>query len=185
MAYRYLKLRGWTIDGGIPDVRKFVIIGGPHTSNWDFVMFLGVIYFLGIRPRVLGKHTLVKWPFGRLMRRWGVIPVRRDVAENTVQQVNDEFDANEEMMLVIAPEGTRSRADHWRSGFYKITIGADVPLLIAAIDGPTKRVKISGPLALTGDVSADMDVLRAFYDGWEGIKPSGRTPVRLRDEGDA
>ena len=152
LAYRYLRLRGWTISGYLPDIRKFVIIGGPHTSNWDFVMFLGVIHFMGIRPKVLGKHTLMKWPFGWLMRRWGVIPVRRDVAENTVERVGREFASNDEMMLVIAPEGTRSRSDYWRSGFYKITFGAGVPLLMAAIDGPTMKVKISEPLYLTGDV---------------------------------
>ena len=182
LAYRYIKAWGWEIEGQLPDIRKFVIIGAPHTSNWDFVMFLAVIHFLGIRPKVLGKHTLVRWPFGRLMRRWGVIPVRRDVAENTVERVNEELAAGDEMMLVIAPEGTRSKAESWRSGFYKITFGADVPLLMAAIDGPSKRIKISDPIELTGDVGADMDVIRAFFGGWEGVKPGKGTPMRLREE---
>ena len=183
LAYRYVRLRGWVIEGSVPDIPQFVIIGGPHTSYWDFVMFLAVIYHLGVRPKVLGKHTLVRGPFGGLMRRWGVIPVRRDVAENTVERVKQEFAANEEMMLVIAPEGTRSRADYWRSGFYKITLGADVPLLMAAIDGPTKRVMVSAPFKLTGDVGGDMDRIRAFFHGWNGINPGQGTPVQLRNEG--
>jgi len=183
LAYRYLKIRGWTFDGELPDVRKVVIIGAPHTSNWDFVFFLGVIYFLGIRPKVLGKHTLTRKPFGGLMRRLGVIPVRRDVAGNTVERVKDAFVAADEMMLVIAPEGTRARAEYWRSGFYKIALGADVPLLMAAIDGGRKRVKISAPMDLTGEVGPDMDMIRLFFDGWHGLKPEQRTPVRLRDEG--
>ena len=182
LAYRYVRLRGWVIEGSVPDVPQFVIIGGPHTSNWDFVMFLAVIHHLGVRPKVLGKHTLVKGPFGGMMRRWGVIPVRRDVPENTVERVKEEFAANDHMMLVIAPEGTRTKADHWRSGFYKITLGADVPLLMAALDGPTKRVKVSPPMKLTGDVGTDMDRIREFFDGWQGIKPGHGSPVRLRNE---
>jgi 1-acyl-sn-glycerol-3-phosphate acyltransferase len=182
LAYHYLMLRGWSIDGGIPDERRFVMIGGPHTSNWDFVVFLGVIHYLAIQPKVLGKHTLVKGPFGKLMRRWGVIPVRRDVPENTVEKVRETFAANDEMMLVIAPEGTRARSDHWRSGFYKIAVGSGVPLVMAAIDGPTKRIKISEALELSGDVRLDMDSIRDFFDGWMGITPANKTPVRLRDE---
>lgn len=182
LAYWYMRLRGWTIEGAAPEVRKFVVIGGPHTSNWDFIAFLGVIHHLGIRPKVLGKHTLVRWPFGWIMRRWGVIPVNRGVPENTVERVREEFDASDEMMLVIAPEGTRSRAEYWRSGFYKITVGAEVPLLMAAIDGPSKHIKVSRLIRLSGDPHADMDRIRSFYDGYRGIKPEGRSPVRLRLE---
>jgi 1-acyl-sn-glycerol-3-phosphate acyltransferase len=182
LAYRYIRLRGWKITGDLPEISKFVIIGGPHTSNWDFVFFLALIQYLGIKPKVLGKHTLVKWPFGILMRRWGVIPVRRDVAENTVERVKETFDASDEMMLVIAPEGTRARADSWRSGFYKITHGAGVPLLMAAIDGEKKLVEISEPLTLTGTISTDMDHIRSFYEGMHGLKPENASLIRLRDE---
>lgn len=182
LAYRAMRLTGWAIEGGLPELRKFVIIGGPHTSNWDFVLFLGVIHYLGIRPKVLGKHTLVKWPFGWLMRRWGVIPVRRDVPGNVVAEVRQAFAANDEMLLVIAPEGTRSRSEYWRSGFYKITMGAEVPLLMATIDGPNKRVIVSAPMELSGEVGADMDRIRAFFDGMTGLRPEQAGPVRLRDE---
>ena len=182
LAHRYLVIRGWTFSGGLPDVKKFVIIGAPHSSNWDFVLFLAVIHYLGIRPKVLGKHTLVRGPFGWLMRRWGVIPVNRDVKANTVEKVRETFGATDEMMLVIAPEGTRAKAEYWRSGFYKITLGADVPLVMGRIDGPTKRIEISEPLELSGSLSDDMDVIRAFYVGWRGLVPENATPVRLRDE---
>ena len=119
------------------------------------------------------------------MRRWGVIPVRRDVPENTVQRVQEAFAENDEMMLVIAPEGTRSKAEYWKSGFYKITQAADVPMVLAAIDGANKRVKISEPIHLTGDVSVDMDGIRAFFEGCDGLRPNLRTPIRLREESEA
>ncbi len=182
LAYWFVRVWGWQIEGEAPAARKFVAIGGPHTSNWDFVFFLAVIHHLGIRPKVLGKHTLVRGPFGGLMRRWGVIPVRRDHPENTVERVREAFDQDEEMALVIAPEGTRAKADHWKSGFYTITVGAEVPLVMAAIDGPTKRIRVSEPFELTGEVAVDMERIRSFFDGWHGLRPDARTPVRLRSE---
>jgi len=182
LAYWFIRSLGWSVEGSAPDARKFVAVGGPHTSNWDFVFFLAVIHYLGIRPKVLGKHTLVRGPFGWLMRRWGVIPVNRGVPENTVARVREAFEEADEMALVIAPEGTRARAEYWRSGFYSITHGAEVPMIMAAIDGPTKRIKVSEAFELTGDVAADMDHIRAFFEGSGGYRPAGRTPVRLRSE---
>ena len=86
------------------------------------------------------------------------------------------------MMLVIAPEGTRSRAEHWKSSFYKIAHSTEVPVVLAAVDGSGKTVKVSDPIDLTGDTAADMDRIRAFYEGFEGLRADLRTPVQLREE---
>lgn len=161
---------------------KLVVIGAPHTSNWDFVFFLAVTYFFDMHARFIGKHTLFRWPMGVLMRRWGGIPVRRDAPEGLVAQTVAAIDEADEAALVIAPEGTRSWTPYWKSGFYRIARAAGIPIALAYLDYPNKRAGIGPLLHPTGDVAADMDRIRAFYADKTGRKPDQQGPVRLREE---
>ena len=128
LAEWFMKLLGWRVTGEeeLPD--RFVAIGAPHTSNWDFMLFLAAVSHFRINAKVIGKHTLAKGFFGRFFRAMGVIPVDREKHGGIVEQMKAEFEASGSMALVVAPEGTRSKTDHWKSGFYRIALGADVPV---------------------------------------------------------
>ena len=178
----YLRLFGWRVEGRLPDDAKVVVIAAPHTSNWDLPFMLAVAYVLGVAPAWLGKRELFRWPFGGVMRWLGGISVDRSARRNLVQQVVDRFGAVDRLFLVIPPSGTRSRATHWRSGFYHIARGAGVPIVCAFLDYARKVGGIGPVLTPTGDVRADMHVIRRFYAPVSGRYPARTTPARLAEE---
>ena len=182
IAYRYLTWRGWQFTGRIPDVPKMIIVGAPHTSNWDFFLFLAALQHFDIRVRFIGKHTLFRWPLGYFFRRWGGIPVDRRKAGGLVGQVAAAFDAEEQMILVISPEGTRRAAPAWKSGFLWIAEAAEVPVVLAGVDGAARTVDIGPMIYYDGDITAFMDRTRDYLDGKNGLRPEGRGPVVIREE---
>jgi 1-acyl-sn-glycerol-3-phosphate acyltransferase len=182
LAEKYLKLRGWQFTGQKPPFGKFIGIGAPHTSNWDFIIFLAVVSRFRLPARVIGKKSLMRWPFGGLMRRLGVIPIDRDSGQGLVEQMVSEFRRAEAIALVVAPEGTRGPAEYWRSGFYRIAVAAEVPIVLTYIDFPTKRAGLGPTLHPTGDIAADMKEIRAFYSGIHGKHRENESPIRLREE---
>jgi 1-acyl-sn-glycerol-3-phosphate acyltransferase len=172
----------WGVVGEVPPHRKMVIIGAHHTSNWDFVIGMLAARALRVKIRFLGKHTLFRPPFGWLFRMLGGIPVDRSRAGGVIGQIEDAFHRSDDLVLVIAPEGTRSHQPYWRSGFYEIARAARVPIVLAAIDAATRRVRIGPTIETTGDVRADMDRIRQFYAPYRGIRPELAGTVRLRAE---
>jgi 1-acyl-sn-glycerol-3-phosphate acyltransferase len=165
------RLRGWRISGVAPDDAKFVLVGAPHTSNWDFAVFLGVTDALGIAPSFLGKHSLFKWPLKRFMTDMGGIAVDRSKRSNYVEQVVGEFRRRDSLALVIAPEGSRDSDGRWRSGFYHIATGAGVPIVPAWISRKARCAKIGAPIWPTGDYRADLKRIAAFYRAVEPGNP--------------
>lgn len=156
--------KGWTIEGALPAARKFVIVGAPHTSNWDFVFFLGATHQLGIKPSFLGKLSLFRWPLARFMRDMGGIPIdRRARGRNYVDQVVAAFAGAEELALVIAPEGTRGPIAHWRSGFYHIALRAGVPIVPAWVDNRAMKGGLGPAITPSGDYAADLRRIAEFY----------------------
>ncbi len=182
LARTYFRLRGWEYVGTRPEARKFVAIGAPHTSNWDFVILLAVASHFGFKPKTIGKETLVRGPFGGLMRRLGIIPLRRDSGQGMVEQMARAFADSSDLALVLAPEGTRRAEPYWRSGFYQIALAAGVPIVPAKVDARRKQAGLGTPFIPTGDVAADMDRLRDFYAGAVGFNPGGESTIRLREE---
>ncbi len=164
----------------IPD--RCVMIAAPHTSNWDFPLTLALAKVNGVHVTWLGKSELFRGPMGPIMRRLGGIAVRRDSAGNMVDELTGKFATRDKFCLLVPVEGTRSRSEYWKSGFYRIAGDANVPIVFAFVDGVT-RTGGFGPLLIpSGDVVADMNQARAFYAGKEGLR-KGRTSVpRLRDE---
>lgn len=156
--------KGWRIEGTHPGVDKCVLLGAPHTSNWDFVFFIGATHELGIRPSFMGKHTLFKWPMTRFMKDMGGVSVdRRKRGSNYVEQVAEEFARRDELALVIAPEGTRNSSGAWRSGFWHIARAAGVPLVPAWVNNETMRGGVGEPIWPTDDYEADLARIAAFY----------------------
>lgn len=182
LARWYFRLRGWEYAGGLPPSAKYVVIGAPHTSNWDFVLLLAATSHFGISAKVIGKHTLVKGPFGNLMRRLGIIPVERDSAQGLVGQMVEAFAQADSLALVMAPEGTRRAEPYWHSGFYHIAVTAGVPIVCARVDAANKVATIGPELEPSGDVTVDMDKIRNYYEGAVGLNPGGESTVRLREE---
>ena len=177
-----LKLLGWQIINDLPDDKRYMLIVAPHTSNWDFVY--GVLAKSAVRLKVnfLGKDTLFKWPLGWWFRALGGIPVIRDQKLNMVEQMVVQFKQRNHMILTMSPEGTRSRLDNWKSGFYHIACGAGVPIVMATLNFADKQIKLGGRFMPSGDVSRDMDKVRDFYAGIEGKKPKNQGPIRLKIE---
>lgn len=156
-------LKGWKIEGTRPAARKFVITGAPHTSNWDFVFFLGATHELGIEPSFMGKHTLFDGPQRRFMLDMGGVPIDRSKRANTVGQVADVFARADELALVVAPEGSRTSDGHWRTGVYHIAMAAGVPIVPAWVNHTTMRGGIGPAIMPTGDMAADLAKLADFY----------------------
>ena len=156
--------RGYKVeDAHHPGVDKCIILGAPHTSNWDFVFFLGLAERMGIRPAFMGKDTLFKGALARFMRDMGGIPVDRSRRGKYVDQVIAEFDRSEELALVIAPEGSRGSEGEWRSGFYHIAHGAGIPIVPAWVDQARRRGGVGKPLWPSGDYRSDLLKLAEFY----------------------
>jgi 1-acyl-sn-glycerol-3-phosphate acyltransferase len=178
----YLRLMGWTLEGQKPPLAKYMILAAPHTSNWDVPLMLALSYVLGVRVHWIGKHTLFHFPLGPLMRWLGGVPVDRRARHDAVQQMADAFAARDELCLMITPEGTRGRAEYWKSGFYHIALAAHVPIVLGMLDYRRKVGGLFDMVEATGDVRADMDKIRAFYRNVVGKYPQDFGPIRLRDE---
>lgn len=183
-----LRLAGWSVEERLPPHRRYVCIGAPHTSNWDLAVGLAAMLALGFPPRWVGKHTLFRGPMGPLMRALGGVPVDRRMSQDFVQQVVDRFrraeERDEHFVLVIAPEGTRSHTERWKTGFYHIARQAGVPIALGYADYGERRVGVGGWIEPSGDVEADMEEIRAFYDARRGKRPGKQGPIRASAHGD-
>lgn len=184
LATRLLHAAGWAFEGPVPTVDKCVVLAVPHTSNWDGVLLLAVARSIGLDMAWMIKDEWLRGPMGVLLRRLGAVGIDRKHASNMVQAMIDQFARCDRLALVIPPEGTRSRAEHWKSGFYHIALGAHVPVVPGYLDFARKRGGLGPPIHLTGDVAADMDRIRAFYAerAPTGYRPDHVGPIRLRDE---
>ncbi len=174
-----LRLSGWKVTLAQPVPRKCVIVCYPHTSNWDFPIGLLAVWATGLGVRWVGKDSLFRTPFAWFFEHWGGIPVKRGERSGFIGQMTEVFGANVDFRLVIAPEGTRRRTDHWKSGFYHLARAAAVPLGLGFIDYPAREVGVGAWTELTGDVPGDMARLAAFYADKRGRRHELAAPVRL------
>ena len=165
LARGLLALFGWRVTGEVPDRPKMVAIAAPHTTNWDFVVGILVVFALGLRVRYLGKHTLFRPPLGWLMRWLGGTPVVRDTPQGAVGDAAEMIAREDKVLLGIAPEGTRTPGKPWRSGFYNIALAARVPILPAAFDYHARALRLFALFEPTGDYEADLPRLQALYAG--------------------
>ncbi len=173
----FYRRQNWKVVGTVPEPRRFVIIAAPHTSNWDFLYFLGLTEGLGIKSHFMAKSSLFKWPFRDFLMQMGGVPVERGSSQNYVQQMIDEFKRRDEFILTVAPEGTRSTVKQWRTGFYHIAYGAGVPLVVGMMDYGTKTGGLGVVIMPTGNYEADMRKISAFY---YSVTP--RHPHRAMDD---
>lgn len=158
-----LRCTGWRLEGNLPDQAKLVIIAAPHSSNWDFILGIALVFAMRLDVRFIGKTELFRGPLGGLMRWLGGIPVDRRRPEGVVNDAVAGFAARTGMLLALAPEGTRKPVERWKSGFYRIAVKAGVPIVPGYFDNARRRVGFGDAVVPTGDADADLAKLRAFY----------------------
>lgn len=171
LAKIIMKLVGWRVDGKLPELPKFVLIGAPHTSNWDFVLFLGLIFSLRANVRFMGKAELFHPPHGFFFRYCGGVPVDRKKSTGLVDQMVQASNESDRFILTIAPEGTRHHGVEWKRGFYHIAKNAGIPIVMAVVDGKHKTVRVGQIFHPTEDMEADMKSIQGFFAGMVGINP--------------
>jgi 1-acyl-sn-glycerol-3-phosphate acyltransferase len=162
-SFAVVRWRGWTLVGEMPDLKKCVIIGAPHTSNWDFPAALGLAFCFRVKIYWMGKHTLFRWPFGGLMRWLGGIPVNRAASQNLVGQAVAAMRERDELVLAIPPEGTRQQVRQWKTGFYFIAHESGVPIVLAFLDLKNKVLGFGPVLQPSGNLEQDLQTIKAFY----------------------
>lgn len=180
LAKVFLKVNGWEPEGELPPERSFVLVSAPHTSNWDFVYLLALGTVYGIRLHWIGKHTLFLFPFGWLMRALGGVSIDRRKRQNMVEQVCEAFRRQRNLVLAVPPEGTRKRTDYWKTGFYYMAQGANVPIVLGFLDYRRRRGGFGPAFYASGDIDADMQKIRTFYQNITGRYPENFGPILLK-----
>jgi len=171
---------GWQTISTISPLEKYVLIGAPHTTNWDFPLTLLALSSLGVKFNWVAKHTLFWWPLGLFLQAIGGIPVDRSGGIAFLKKAIELYKERDKLILAIAPEGTRSRTSHWKSGFYVIARKANVPIVLGSIDYPTKQITIGMALIPSGNIDKDFKRIREFYRGKVGKYPEKQGEVRLK-----
>ncbi len=168
----YFKILGWKVVGNTnfskDSIKKAVLISAPHTHNFDFIIGLLLRKVVDLKSNYLGKKELFVWPIGYYFRAVGGVPVDRKNKENKVETIAKLFDDKEEFRLTLAPEGTRSKVDNWRTGFYYIAKKANVPIIMFTLDFENKQNKVSRPFYPTDNIEEDFKYMKSFFSGVKG-----------------
>lgn len=167
------QMAGWKMDVNLPvGYEKCVVIAAPHTSNWDFLYSLAVFFKLNIPVRFLAKKELFTWPLKGIMENVGGMPVQRSKNTKLVDEIINLFNQHEKLMLMIPAEGTRSRVNRWKTGFYHVALGANVPVLLGYLDYKNKIAGFGPLLHMTGNPNTDAKNIKSFYKNIQGKYPA-------------
>ncbi len=164
-------LSGWRVKGKLPNIPKYVLIGAPHTSNWDFVLFLGAVFYLKVDVRYMGKAELFRFPYGWFFYYCGGVPVDRKKSTGLVEQMIEAANKADKFILTIAPEGTRHKVTEWKSGFHRIAKGANIPIVMAKVDSIKKTLHVGEIFYPTDNLETDMAQIQEAFKGFVGINP--------------
>ena len=168
IAWLGLRLAGWKLKGRPPNARKFVVLASPHPSNWDFPLGLSVCIIFRMKIYGLCKDSLFKGAAGPIMKWLGGIPIDRSKAHDFVKQAIETFGQSDEMVIAVAPEGTRSAVEKWKTGFYHIAVGAEVPIVPGYFDYAKKEAGFLDSFFPTGDIDKDIPAIKAVYGTVQG-----------------
>ena len=177
-----LKLIGWHVDVTLPQEKKFVVIGAPHPTNWDLPIGLLSFWSISIHLTWVAKKQLFVGPLDYIFRAMGGIPVDRSVHTGFIEQIAHQFNSRDEMVFGITPEGTRSKTEYWKTGFYYIALEAGVPVCLAYVDFPSRTFGFGEMLYPSGDIKKDFEKIKLFYENKVGKKPENQGPVKMRDK---
>lgn len=163
-----LALGGWRVDGAFANERRLILIAAPHSSAWDAVWGIAAKLAMGVDVRFMAKAELFRFPLGPLLKYFGGWPIVRSAAHGVVPQSIEQLRARESLWIVVAPEGTRRRVEKWKSGFWHIAVGADVPVQCVWFHYPEKRIGLGETFRMTGDLAQDMATIRSYYRPFVG-----------------
>lgn len=180
LADAVLSLISWQLDVTLPKANKYVLVGAPHTSGLDLFYTLLLKLSTGIELKWVGKDALFKGPLGIVMRWLGGIPVNRKTRNNFVDQVVELFSQHEHLVIAVAPEGSRGKTAYWKTGFYYIALGANVPVALGYIDYRKRVVGIGPAIHPSGDIQADFSIIKNFYSGITGRHPHKQGEIQLK-----
>jgi 1-acyl-sn-glycerol-3-phosphate acyltransferase len=183
LARTLTRALGWRFAGEPPSLPKYVLVGAPHTSNWDFLALLALDFAFKLECVWMGKDSIFRGPLGSLFRRLGGIPVDRSSRNNAVEQAAQAFDQSERMVMAISPEGTRKKTARWKTGFYYIALAAGVPISLGFVDFRLRTAGFGPLLAPSGDVAADMAIIRDFYQDITGRHPQNVGAISVTADG--
>lgn len=172
------KLSGWKALGHLPPLKKYIIIGAPHTSNWDFVFGMCAWKLYNLKPSYLIKKEAYRFPFSIFLKATGAIPVDRTGSHNLGDSIVQMFRERDEFVAIISPEGTRKLVGRWKTGFYYVALQAKVPIVMGALDFGRKNTLLSKPFYPTGDIQRDFGIIREFY---KDIIPKNRGSFNLEN----
>lgn len=175
-----LKLIGWRVEVTLPEEKEFVLIGAHHTSNWDFPIAILVFWTLDLKIHWVGKVQLFRGPLHYLFTALGGIPVDRSAANGFIDQIAERFNQSEKMVLTIAPEGTRKKTDHWKTGFYYIALKAKVPICLGYIDYANRTTGFSQMIIPSGDIEKDFEKIKLFYQNKSGKYPEKHSKMQIK-----
>lgn len=163
ISYWVFRKCGWDIEGELPNLTHYIIAVIPHTSNWDFIIGVFTKWSLGLNVNYIGKHQLFRFPYGFIFRWLGGRPVNRTQANNLVEQVSNIYKQEKKFILALAPEGTRTKVQKLKTGFYHIAEEANIPVLQIGFDFKKRRVIVGDLFYPTGDKDTDMKMFLEFY----------------------
>ena len=181
LARGVLRIFGWKIDKYVPVEEKFVLVGAPHTSNWDFTVGLLGVLSLGVRFKWVAKDSIFTGPPGFILKKFGGIPVDRSVRNTFTNKMVELFNNRKQLILGIMPEGTRSKTNYWKTGFYYIAMGAKVPIALAYMDYRQKRAGVGLLFHPSGNINFDMERIKEFYKDKFGKHPEKQSEIKIRD----
>lgn len=159
------RIFGWKIVGKVPkEVRKFVLIAAPHTTNQDFFLAMPTMWSLGVPGKYLIKKEHVDAFWGFLIKWMGGIGVdRKNQSRDFVEQLKEIVDSYDELAILFTPEGTRGRVDKWKTGFYRVATAVNIPIVLAYPNYELKEVHIGEIFYPTGDFEMDFTYMENFY----------------------
>lgn len=172
-------MMGWKLDEQLPAHKRYVLIAYPHTSNWDFVLGMLAKWSMNLPLNWVAKHSMFWGPFKPLFIAMGGVPLNREKSSGFIQKNIELFAQREHFVLGLMPEGTRSKTDRWKTGFYHIAHGANVPVVLAYLDYKNKTLGIGAMLQPSGDIHADFEIIKAFYQDKTGYRPDNQSDMRI------
>lgn len=175
-----LRIRGWKVVEEEPRREKFLLLGAPHTTNWDFPLALLAMASIKLRFSWVAKESIFIGPARYLFRAIGGIPLNRSLRGGFLESMTRSFKEHNKLVIAVAPEGTRSCKDHWKGGFYSIAMKADIPVCLGYADYPSKTVGLGPYIKLTGNIEKDFECIRNFYQDKRGKYPAKESKIQLR-----
>lgn len=175
-----LKLIGWQLEEQLPQANRYVLIGYPHTSNWDFILGMLAKWAMGMPLNWVAKHSMFWGPFKYLFVAMGGVPLNRGKSSGFIQKNIELFEQRQSFVLGIMPEGTRSKTQRLRTGFYHIAHGANVPIALAYLDYKNKKLGVGKMIQTSGDINVDFEVIKEFYKDKTGFNPKNQNELKIK-----